>query len=348
MHLSISNFNPKQDKLKPPTEIVALLLLFTSLLMLIECTTRIFILPKSSIERRTELEYNAASAIRRNNQQHTLLLLGNSLLGDGILMHSLGSKLPSSWKLQRLLIEDTAYYDWYYGMQRLFLSGSHPDTVILMLSIRQFTSIGVRGEYFARHLLNLHDIPDISRNLQLHPTTTAGLVVGNLSSFYGTRVEIRKQILGLLIPDLSSFTRLIIPTRSTPMDETHFRDDLQLRFHNLKQLADSHSIRIAVLIAPESNLKNAMLDIALDAAFNAKLDALAPFKPNQYSRNDFSDGFHLNATGAAKFTNALAETLQCYLSEANPSYSSTSVLSCNQVLSHKTIRDHPTSDFMRD
>lgn len=301
--------------MKPATEIVLLLGITSFLLIGIEGTTRTLILPKSNIESRTKAEFNAAAAIRSNGKNHTLLLLGNSLLGQGVEMHELGAMLPPGWKVRRLLVEDTSFYDWYYGMRNLFSNESHPDAVVLMLSIKQITSESVRGEYSAYRLMRFMDLPELASNLQLHPTAASGLLVGNLSAFYGTRVEIRKQVLRLLIPDFAQLTRLIIPSQSVGKNEELLGEKLRMRFDKLKQLSDSKSIRMAILIAPESGLRNETLKAACSIAAKVGFDVLAPVRPEELGINDFSDGFHLNGKGAAKFTKAFAETLRSYLAK---------------------------------
>jgi hypothetical protein len=340
MPLSIFNSNREHAPVKPAIEIVLLLCIVGAILVGIESATRILILPKSKIERRTKTELDAAAAIRNNGTNHTLLLLGNSLLGQGVEMQTLSAMLPPGWNAKRLLIEDTGFYDWYFGMRHLFSIGSHPDTVVLMLSVKQLTSTGVRGEYFASRLMNLQDLPDIRSDLQLHLTATTGLLTGNLSAFYGTRVEIRKQVLGLLIPDLVNLTKLLVPSRSAIKDEALLGKELRLRFIKLRQLSLANSIRMAVLIAPESGLRDETLKIALGIAVDSKLDVLVPLRPGKLNRDDFSDGFHLNAVGAAKFTKALAEVLQCYLANGREPGAPSSNRACKQILCSQAITEY--------
>jgi hypothetical protein len=299
--------------MKPATEMVLLLGIAGLMLIGIEGATRTLILPKSKIETRTEAEFNTVTAIRSNSKNHTLILLGNSLLGKGVEMDTLGAMLPTGWKAKRLLVEDTSFYDWYYGMQHLFSSGSRPDAVILMLSIKQLTSNSIRGEYSAYRMMSFMDLPILATDLQMHPTAASGLLVGNLSAFYGTRVEVRKQVLGLLMPDFADLTRLLIRMKSAGDKEELPDEKLRKRFEKLKQLSKSQSIPIALLIAPEFGLRYETLLTASKVAAKISFDVLTPVKPGEMRQNDFSDGFHLNPNGAAKFTEALAETLRCYL-----------------------------------
>jgi hypothetical protein len=299
---------------KPAVEIGLLIVIMVIITIGIEATTRRFILPKSRIESRTAAEYKAAAAIKSSGESRTLLLLGNSLLGQGVEMNMLETLLPPGWKAKRLLIEDTSFFDWYYGMRRLFSIGSDPDAIALMLSVRQLTSSKLRGEYSAYHLLNRADLPELGSVTQMHPTAVSNLFFGNVSAFYGTRVEIRKQVLGLLIPDFADITKLIIPAQSPGIEESLLERKLHTRFLMLRKLAESKSIKLALIVAPESRLRNDTLNDVWNAAGASTLDVLVPIKPDMIIQSEFSDGFHLNKKGATRFTRALALELRPYLS----------------------------------
>ncbi len=299
--------------MKPATEMVLILGITGLILIGIECASRTLILPKSKIERRTEAEFNEAVAINEHGKHRTLLLLGNSLLGKGIEMPMLSSMLPADWKAKRILVEDTAYYDWYYGMHNLFLKGSRPDVVVLMLSIKQLTSNSIRGEYSAYRMMDFLDLPNLAADLHMHPTAASGLLVGNLSAFYGTRVEIRKKVLDLLIPDFSGLTKLLVSSQVTSGSEKFAAEELRSRFGKLRELSEQKSIPIAVLIAPESGLRDEILKKVCVVAADANFNVLVPVKPDELSTADYSDGFHLNAGGAAKFTKSFGEMLRCHL-----------------------------------
>lgn len=299
--------------MKPATEMVLILGIIGLTLIGIECASRTLILPRSKIERRTEAEFNEAVAIKGHGKHRTLLLLGNSLLGKGIEMPMLSAMLPADWRVKRVLVEDTAYYDWYYGLQNIFSKGSSPDAVVLMLSIKQLTSNSVRGEYSAYRMMDFLDLPDLAADLQMHPTAASGLLVGNLSAFYGTRVEIRKKVLDLLMPDFSGLTKLLVSSPVTSGNEKFATEELRSRFGKLRKLSALKSIPIAVLIAPESEMRDEILRKICVVAADANFSVLVPVKPDEMSTADYSDGFHLNAGGAAKFTKSFGEMLRYHL-----------------------------------
>jgi lysophospholipase L1-like esterase len=120
-------------------------------------------------------------------------------------------------------------------------------------------------------------------------------------------------VLRLLIPDFFILTNLIIPSPSAIKHDELLGKELQERFSKMKQLAESKSIRIAILIAPESKLSEENIEIAFRSASKVNIDILVPIKPVEIHSSDFSDGFHLNTNGANNFTKTLADTLRCYL-----------------------------------
>ena len=79
-------------------------------------------------------EYQAAIHLRKTPGSKTkhILILGNSLVGQGIDFGALQQTLPPDWKAHRFWIYNTYYTDWYFGLRRLFAEGSRPDVVAIL------------------------------------------------------------------------------------------------------------------------------------------------------------------------------------------------------------------------
>ena len=88
----------------------------------------------SRIQRRTVEEYRLAQTIGADTcgRKH-VLLVGNSLLDEDVRFDRVRDALADRWDARRFVIEQTFYYDWYYGLKRLFREGARPDVVIVML-----------------------------------------------------------------------------------------------------------------------------------------------------------------------------------------------------------------------
>src|SRR5581483_2047859 len=144
----------------------------------------------SKIQRRTAEEFRLAQTIGADTcgRKH-MLLVGNSLLDEDVRFDRVRDALAGDWDARRFVIEQTYYYDWYYGLKRLFREGARPDVVIVMLTSRQWIHPDVRGDYSAQYLIGTADLLDAARDLALNATQATDLVVANASKFWGTRAE---------------------------------------------------------------------------------------------------------------------------------------------------------------
>src|SRR5262245_26292774 len=106
----------------------------------LEIITRIGFHRISHIRHRIETQYRAAVTIGRARDRSPVLVLGNSLLVQGVDFAALDVALAPDLRPQPFLLENTGYTDWYFGLRRLFALGSRPSLVVLGLSTRQLIS----------------------------------------------------------------------------------------------------------------------------------------------------------------------------------------------------------------
>jgi len=112
----------------------------------------------SRIQARIARERQQALQLRAAKDGNaTMLLVGNSLLLDGVDFPRLQRELASKMYLGRYVIENTSYLDWYYGLHSLFRQHSRPRYVVLVLSPRQLVSDQTNGEYSAYYLWSFRD-----------------------------------------------------------------------------------------------------------------------------------------------------------------------------------------------
>ena len=188
-----------------------LLVVLLCFLALVEIGTRLLVRRISRVEGRAGAEYEAAIAPAPASGKPVVLLLGNSLLDAALDFPRLRNEAAERWDVRRFVVENTSYYDWHYGIRRLFAGGARPQVVMLMLNGGQLASSGSRGEYSAYTLVSRDDIFHFAEDLNLHPTNAANVVFANLSMFYGLRSEIRKVLIGKVLPDLPSLTVRLLP-----------------------------------------------------------------------------------------------------------------------------------------
>lgn len=99
-----------------------------------------------------------------------------------------------------LFLEATGYYDWFYGLQRLFRQGSRPQVVVLGVGVNGFLANSARQDYVPRLLFDLEDSLGVAFDLAMDRTATSNLVLAHASVFWDTRSVIRTQILRHTIP----------------------------------------------------------------------------------------------------------------------------------------------------
>jgi hypothetical protein len=258
---------------------------------------------RSRIQRRLAGEYAGALTLSGHapGTAEAVLIVGNSLLVTNVDFPRLHSALLPEFDTRRLAMESTTYHDWYYGLRRLFRRGAQPDVVVVMLSTDQLVASGVRGEYFAQYLMQVADVPRLSRELDLHPTVAGNLLFGGLSRFYGLRSEIRKWVLVEILPDFPKLTSLLTPSSQTSLSDAEFFLVATRRVRALQALAREHDARL-ILALPPLRRREAQSALVKRAGNGAGVPVLSDYDPAIYLAQDYADGFHLNEAGAAKYT----------------------------------------------
>ncbi|MGA7237018.1 MAG: hypothetical protein WBY44_15130 [Bryobacteraceae bacterium] len=280
------------------------------LFLLVELGARFGLARLSAIERRTETEQKAAFALGGGALAHnTVLLAGNSLPLEDIDLSSLKNALSADFRTTRYVVEQTYYLDWYYGLRSLYAAGSRPGVVALSLNAGQFTGNQIRGDYFAYRMMMTRDFLAAGRDAGLSATATSSLLLASLSAFYGTRSETRTVLLARLLPGMRDLVPYMTPIRGkqTP-DRGWIIDAASQRLRTMDAMARAHGARF-LLIVPADMDKTGPACL-VEAGARAGVTVLVPLAPESLSPQDFRDGFHLNPTGAARYTKSLGPMLK--------------------------------------
>jgi len=261
----------------------------------------------SHIEHRREAEFQRAKDVRHSVRAASVLVVGNSLLLQGVDFPKLQQQAGPELTLYRVVVENTFYLDWYYGLRRIFASGARPDAIVLVLNPSQLTSPAIGGDYTAHFLVDKSDLLEFVKETGADRNRTSSLALANLSFFYGTRAEIRNWVLGKILPDLPILTRSFHPTQKKPPADL-LRELTTQRLERLRQLCQRYEAKL-VFVVPPSN-EDAGADIVSRAAASIGVEVLIPIAPGVLPLSDYSDRFHLNSNGASKFTPPLAAGLR--------------------------------------
>jgi lysophospholipase L1-like esterase len=302
MHSSTSNSRTPSRR-----DIAVLLLACALVCAFVEVGTEFVFGRISHIEHRRETEYRHAVNMRRTQNAQSVLIAGNSLLLEGVDFPQLQQETGGEIDLRRTVVEGTFYLDWFYGLRRLFAEGSRPDAVVLVLNPVQLTSRSVGGDYTAHFLVGWNDILQFAEDTGADRNRTSSLALARLSFFYGARAEIRNWVLGRILPDFPILTHGL---QSSPkgLSANTLREVAAQRLGRLRQLCQDHGAAL-VFVIPPSNEDMGAASVA-EVAATEGIRVLVPIRPGVLPSSDYSDRFHLNSSGAAKFTTALAAGLR--------------------------------------
>ena len=216
--------------------------------------------------------------------------------------------LAPDYAVNRLVIEQTHYLDWYFGLRRLLAEGSHPSVIVLTLDPSQLASPFTLGESFARRQMSIRDFPQVVREANLDRTTASNYFFAHWSNWLGDKGYIRQCVMILLVPHFRDLAARIADHGSHINDRARLLAMAQQRLPATGSPGQTYGVRIVLLVPPALG-QNYSLDIQqLGATLN--IPVWVPSPPGEFSRDLFRDGFHLNTEGAQIFTARLTEELR--------------------------------------
>jgi len=264
---------------------------------------------------RVSRQYSEAVTARpaRPGAAVPVLMVGNSLLLEGVDIKRLQDLIAPQIRVYPIFLEATGYYDWFYGLQRLFRQGSRPQVVVLGVGVNSFLADSVRQDYAPLTLLDLGDLLAVASDLKMDDTATSNLLLAHSSAFWDTRSVIRTQILRHTVPHYSELVMLLKPHPSIP---PHARFDAiaYSRLQNVRTLCEEYGARLILLIPPTFSSEDAVREMT-SACAKAGVESLVPIDPTALSVKYYQpDELHLNSEGAELFTSALATSLPASVS----------------------------------
>jgi hypothetical protein len=261
-------------------------------------------------QRRVYQDLSAAKSFapRAENDAPAMLVVGNSLLLEGIDRESLKKELAPNYQLALLPVENTQFEDWYFGLRRLFAEGSRPSIVVVCLSTRQMMSRATDGEYFAYYLMQERDLLAVKKESHLDNTMASGYFFANRSEWLGSRAQIRNWLLQEIMPNMEHLIGFF-PGKTPPMPpKEQVVAGVLPHLLALDQLCKANGARLIAVVPPALSREDASADVQASAA-REDIPVLVPLRPTDVTPDDFHDGFHLNPRGAARFTQRLASAL---------------------------------------
>jgi hypothetical protein len=297
--------------MRPATRAIAWLLLGLLIYCAgLEAVTRLGLSRISSVQKRISQDLDAGRSLlpRAANGWSTVLVVGNSLLLEGVDRESLKELMAPKYSVAVLPIENTQFEDWYFGLRRLFQEGSRPSTVVVCLTAGQMLSRSTDGEYFAYYLMQERDLLAVKRESRLDNTITSDYFFANHSKWMGSRTTIRNWLSQRIMPNLDPLMGYF-PGKTPPLPKKEqVVASIVPKLAALDQLCKLNGATLVVVIPPPL-IEN---DVSFDLQESATLEGISvviPLHSSDLTPEDFRDGFHLNQKGAPIFTAHLASEL---------------------------------------
>jgi lysophospholipase L1-like esterase len=281
-----------------------------ALIVTLEISSDYLLRHNSETYARVSQQYAQAVRVRpaKPGEPTPILMVGNSLLLEGVDVKRLQKLTSGQMHIYPIFLEATGYYDWFYGLRRLFREGARPSVVVLGVGVNSFLADSVRQDYAPLMLFDLRDSLGVASDLKMDHTATSNLLLAHSSVFWDTRSVLRTQILRHTIPHYRELVSLLKPQPAIPPAPV-FDSIANPRLERLRDLCQSYGARLILLIPPTPGSTEAVRSLTL-AAQKANVETLVPIDPDVLSVKYYQpDELHLNSQGAALFTSALAAFL---------------------------------------
>jgi len=237
----------------------------------------------------------------------SVLMVGNSLLLDGVDVDRLQERTSPALRIYPIFLEGSGYYDWLYGLGRLFRQGARPQVVIVGLEV----NTSLQNEVWEETPMMLFDSGDVlsaASQLGLDSTATSNLLLSHVSTFWTMRSFFRRRVLRVIVPHFESLFPYVRSGMASPAGP-EVEKKLMSRIRTLNELCEAHGATLILLIPPTLSSEKAAHQMVM-ASEKAGVQALLPIDPTELTASFYEpDTVHLNPEGTVRFTSALASQL---------------------------------------
>src|SRR5216683_4337190 len=188
------------------------------LIIALEISSVYLLRHNSATYARISRQYDEAVKMRPAgpDEPPSVLLVGNSLLLHGVELDRLQALTSSRMRIYPIFLEATGYYDWLYGLRRLFRRGARPQVVVVGLPVDLFLGTGVRQDYSPLMLFDVRDVLGVASDLRLDNTATSNLLLEHSSTFWDRRSALRAEVLRRIVPHFEDLFSLVKTTPTIP------------------------------------------------------------------------------------------------------------------------------------
>jgi hypothetical protein len=305
-----SDSDGAENSLRPDRFTIALLGTVLVIFISLEVLCRERFDRASSVQQREVTERQSLLAVRdagASKDPH-IVIVGNSLMLHGVDVPLLEANLDSGIMPVPFFALGTNYYDWYFGLKRLFAQGMRPDYVLLGLSPNQLATSEVRGDISARYLVQQSDLLDFVRETHMDATAASEFILAHYSEYYSTRDITRGYVMNRLLPTVEELLHSRYATYRDPgVEDSVLQQLASSRLEALDQLCRANGARFLFVVPPSYQQGG---ETILRTGRERGITVLLPVSDNEFDGNDYQeDGIHMNENGARIFTERLAVDL---------------------------------------
>jgi hypothetical protein len=245
-----------------------------------------------------------------------VLFLGNSLTREGLALDIVKERFAGgpldavNW--QKAYPDDTNIGDWYYLYKDRFArTRSMPDAIIVGFARNQLADVaGIHVDGIAASFGGLKNVPEIFEKDITDSSERVDYVLASISSLFANRRRIGLRVADMFIPHYR-FTAQYFneAVRSTTFSKSDTKRSTYHRLMRLAQLCQQENTLLIAVAMPIPYSYEIDVDLLKTLADSGNI--FIDLRHVDGIRNEqYSDGFHLNSTGAAIYSRALAESLQ--------------------------------------
>jgi hypothetical protein len=300
---------PARGSITAKRGIIMLLAGLVIIFLGLEISSPLILARLSHTEQRIAVEMKAAKTLRplSPDGRPTVLLVGNSLLLEGVQMDKLQEQTPQ-YAVSRLDVEQTHYLDWYFGLRRLLQEGTRPSMIVVALATDQLASRFTLDEAFAHRQMSARDFPRVVREVGLDRTAATTYFFAHWSNWQADKGFIRQCVMILAIPNFRDLAARIADHGPHVNNPAELVGAAQQRLPELEELSRQYGVQIVLLVPPTLRQDHSQEIQQIGEQAGVPVWVLSP--PGDFPRDYFRDGFHLNAVGSGIFTARLAQQLR--------------------------------------
>lgn len=237
----------------------------------------------------------------------TVLLVGNSLIREGLDMDTVRAQMGGHYDVHRMIVESTEYPDWRYALPSLFERGARPSYVVLTISPLQMNSHMPLFLETTHYLLTPHEVIAMSRAEHGGPSSYAMHLLEYASPYWGTRTSAQTA----LKDKIPGYRSLLYAWVSGKISPQNFDAE---RMQELAEICRQYHVRLVYVALPSNNPNGDHDARQIQQAAEANdVLYLRPVADSDLHGDEYTDFIHLSEAGKAKFMprfiSALTSTL---------------------------------------